>query len=129
MKKTSKKELLACKTKPTYIVPIKKRSEKIRSTRQKRRAFRGNVELKCTGKESYLPAEPPSFLHNYTQIDTYLYVRQNTRDQHNYFAKIENSTPHRETTLARPRPPPAESGEASNVRHDEQTAHRRVGMR
>ena len=34
--------------------------------------------------------------------------------------KIENSTRRRETTRARPRPPPAESEEASKVRHDEQ---------
>ena len=38
--------------------------------------------------------------------------------------KNENNTPPRETTRGRPRPPPAESGEASNVRYDEITAHR-----
>ena len=34
----------------------------------------------------------------------------------------------RGTTRARPRPLPAESGEASKVRHDEQTAHRLVDL-
>ena len=29
---------------------------------------------------------------------------------------------------ARPRPPPAESGEAGKVRHDEQIAHRMVDL-
>ena len=36
--------------------------------------------------------------------------------------KNENSSPCRETTRARPSPPTAESGEASKLRHDEQTA-------
>ena len=40
----------------------------------------------------------------------------------------ENNTPRKETTRARPRPPPAESGKASKVRHDEQTAHRMVDL-
>ena len=36
--------------------------------------------------------------------------------------KNESSTARRETTRARPSPPTAESGEASKLRHDEQTA-------
>ena len=59
----------------------------------------------------------------------YLYVRKGTYDWNNYFVKRnEKSTPGRETTRARPRPPLAESGEASKVRHDEQTAHSEVDL-
>ena len=41
-----------------------------------------------------------------------------------YFDQNENSS--RERTRARPRPPLAESGETNNVRHIEQTPHRKV---
>ena len=37
--------------------------------------------------------------------------------------KNENTARRRETTRARPRPPPAESEETSKVRHVEQTPH------
>ena len=40
--------------------------------------------------------------------------------------KKKNSTAHRDTTRARSRPPSTESGEPSNVRHDEHTARRKV---
>ena len=65
------------------------------------------------------------------QIDKHLYVRIDKLDRNSCFdpkTKNENSASLRETTRARPRPPPAEPGEASNVRHDEQTAHRIVDL-
>ena len=51
-----------------------------------------------------------------------------TRNRNSYFDEKRNSTRRRETTGARPRPPSTESGEASKVRHDEQTAHRMVDL-
>ena len=46
-----------------------------------------------------------------------------------HLAKInENNTPPRGTTRARLRPPAAESGKASKVRHDEETVHREVDL-
>ena len=42
--------------------------------------------------------------------------------------KNESSPPHRETTRARPRRSPVESGETSTVRHIEQTPHRMVDL-
>ena len=42
--------------------------------------------------------------------------------------KGENSTPRRDSARARPRPRPPESGEASTIRHDEETADREVDL-
>ena len=41
---------------------------------------------------------------------------------------VYSSNPRRETTRPRPTPPPPESGEASQMRPDEQTAHRTVDL-
>ena len=55
------------------------------------------------------------------------YTYEWTLEIGSYFAIKNNYTkPRRERTRARPRPPPADSGEVSKVRHDEQTAHRMV---
>ena len=67
----------------------------------------------------------------YEYIYTYRsskYVRLDTQIARATFKKNENSTPRRKTTRARSRPPPAESGEASKVRHDDQTAHPMVDL-
>ena len=63
-------------------------------------------------------------------IGMYLLVQIDTLRSEQFFSKKKNasSTPRRETARARPRPPPAEFGEASKVRHDEQTAHRPVDL-
>ena len=50
----------------------------------------------------------------------YLYVRIYVWEK---MTKNENTARRRETTRARPRPPPAESEETSKVRHVEQTPH------
>ena len=54
-----------------------------------------------------------------------VYVRIETWGQNR---KKQNSTRSRETTRARPRPPPAESGEASKAWHNKHTAHRLVDL-
>ena len=69
-----------------------------------------------------LPATPLYSLNKQT-IGMYLYVRT---DDWDILTRNETGTRRRETTRARPRPPPAESEEASKVRHDEPTAHRMV---
>ena len=52
-----------------------------------------------------------------------------TRDRNsNFNQKNENSARRRETMWARPRPPQAESREASKIRHDEQMAHQMVDI-
>ena len=43
-----------------------------------------------------------------------------------FYKNSENSAPHRGTARARPRSPPAKSGEASKVRHNEEAARREV---
>ena len=77
-----------------------------------------------------LPVQPLSFLHDTCQIDMYLYVQIDTRDRNsNFYQKHENNnTRRRETMRARPRPPSAESGETSKVRHVEQTKHRMMDL-
>ena len=45
-----------------------------------------------------------------------------------FLPKCENRTPRPETARKRPRPPPAESGEANTIRHDEETAGREVDL-
>ena len=45
-----------------------------------------------------------------------------------FAGKNENRTPRWGTTPARSRPPPAESEEASEVRHEQETEHREVDL-
>ena len=65
-----------------------------------------------------LPATPLYSLNKQT-IGMYLYVRT---DDWDILTRNETGTRRRETTRARPRPPPAESGQTSKVRQVEQTA-------
>ena len=63
-------------------------------------------------------------------IHGYLYVRIDNLESEQLFCKTKtnNSTLRRETMRTRPRPPLAESGEASKERHDEQTTQREVDL-
>ena len=75
----------------------------------------------------------PTLVHLCVDADWYLYIRTNRRLkseelQDVFCKKNDNSKPRRETTRARRRPPPAESGEASKVRHGEHIAHRMVDL-
>ena len=56
------------------------------------------------------------------------YLPTSTNGRFDICRKNVNRTRCRGTTRARPRPPPAESGVTSKVRHVEQTPHRMVGF-
>ena len=58
--------------------------------------------------------------------DIFSSIRTNTHVRK--FDEKTNSDPRRETTRARSRSPPAESGETSMVRHVDQTPHRMVDL-
>ena len=88
----------------------KKRWKKT-SHQKKKRARRGlNHQLNML-MLSKLRVQPLSYLHDIRQIDVYLYiyVRIDTRDRRTViWRNNEEKTRRRETTRARPRPPPAE---------------------
>ena len=71
---------------------------------------------------------PPNHRLSYTiTCQNYLYLRT-SRQFHFLTKENEKSTPGRESTQARPRLTPAESGETSKVRHVEETPHRVVDL-
>ena len=114
-------ELLGCES--THGVQQKRKVKK-NGTRKNGLSGIWNVDLKCKGTESYLPNHPVSS-QDYTQTDMYLYVGRDTWSRNEQFLKKRKQhSSRRETMWARPRPPPAESGYVSKVRHDKQTAHR-----
>ena len=101
--------------------------EKKRYTKIKRKALRAlNPRPRFIRECNLLLSHPFPHMTCLRLICIYTYY-MNTHV--GYFGdKNENSTPRRETTRARPRPPPAESGETSMVRHAEQTPHRTVNL-
>ena len=106
-----------------------KKKKKWHTKKKYTRAFRDLKRRPEIHREVELRAEPPNVLNMKAQTDMYLYVQIDYLDRSNYFAtKNENSTPCRDTTRAWPRPPPAEAGEASKMRHAEQAAHREVDL-
>ena len=106
-----------------YTVPQKKRDWKKRYTiKKKGQALREwNLWPHTLEEESKLPSCHP--LPYKTTCQNYMYLNVRT-PKLDILSKNEKSTHRRETTRARPRPPPAESGETSKVRHIKQTSHR-----
>ena len=106
------------------MAPTKK--AKMEPTEHNKSRHPGFETQACARRDRDLPAGPLYFLH--TQIGMHLYVRIDNWERNSYFDKNEKSTRRRETTRVRPRPPPAESGDASKVRHEEQTSHRMMDL-
>ena len=68
--------------------------------------------------EKYLPGLPPC-LHIDAQTDMYLYVPIDTRNRNSYFDEKRKQHASQGNDASTAEPHPAESGEASKVRHDE----------
>lgn len=141
------RELLSCET--TESAKQKKLRKKIKRTRKNTRLFRDSnpgsditmtiqwhysdntmtLQWRYKGEQGYPWTTEITRMFWPTAVDWHVCVemRRPLRCRNNYCQKMENSTPRRETTRARVRPPPVESGEASKVRHDEAANQRRGG--
>ena len=108
----------------TYFYPGTKKKEVKEAHTKKMKSRHPRFEPRTPRSTGTATCDPTLFL---VYIDGYWYVYIRTNWRLGYFEK-KHSTRRRETTRARPRPPPAESGERSKVKHVERTPHRMVDL-
>ena len=125
-------EVLGCET-----TPRQNKNEVEKTTYQKQKSTLLGIEPPTTNSLEMLMECKPSVNHSaswmtHVRLICYLYVGIYVRDRNTSFDLKRNQHPSLggrwETTRAKSRPPPAESGETSidTVRHVEQTPHRMV---
>ena len=112
-----------------YMVPNKKRREKKWCMKKNTRGRSGILKRRPEKhREGELPAEPLNFLHIQIHTDTSARTNRHVRSDQSLRKKTKIARlARRRRDHGRGRPP-AESREASKVRHDEQKAHRQVNL-